>query len=272
MGANIDTVVRLVRRTASDGAEMIFLPENAAFMDRTPGAVRQNAFPEDTHPALAAFRELARESGAWVHTGSMAIVPQQGEAILPANRDPNDGRLVNRSHLLDPTGDIRARYDKIHLFDVTLSSGESYAESATFAAGDKAATVWTPFGELGLSICYDLRFPDLYRVLAQDGVDFIAIPSAFTRTTGSAHWHSLIRARAIENGCFVFAAAQCGDHPDGRQTFGHAMIVSPWGEVLQDAGQEEGIITALVDLSDVRTARDRLPSLRHGRPFGLERT
>jgi predicted amidohydrolase len=183
-----------------------------------------------------------------------------------------DGRTWNRSYLLDPEGAVRARYDKLHLFDVDLASGESYRESAVIAPGDRAVVAATPFGGVGLSVCYDLRFPQLYRALAKAGACVLLVPAAFTRTTGKAHWHVLLRARAIETGCFVVAASQCGEAPDGRLArYGHSLVVSPWGEVLADAGAEPGHVTATLDLEQVARARAMIPALRHDRPFDVAR-
>jgi len=199
-------------------------------------------------------RELARESGLWLHCGSLAVLL-------------DNGRVANRTLLLDPRGEVVARYDKIHMFDVDLGNGEAYRESATFEAGAEAVVACTPWGGLGLSICYDLRFPHLYRSLAKAGADFLAVPAAFTRTTGRAHWHVLLRARAIETGCFVFAPAQCGEHVGGRQTYGHALIVSPWGAIIADGGENPGFIIAEIDPAEVDEARRKIPSLGHDRSY-----
>ena len=195
-----------------------------------------------------------QETGAWLLIGSLSIAVE-------------GGKVANRSLLVDPTGNIVARYDKIHLFDVDLGETESYRESATIAPGDRAVLAETPWGPLGMTVCYDLRFPQLYRTLAQRGALFLSIPAAFTRTTGRAHWHILQRARAIENGAFVFAPAQCGTHAEGRETYGHSLIVDPWGAVLADGGEEPGIVFAEIDPAAVASARNRIPSLRHDRRF-----
>jgi predicted amidohydrolase len=215
---------------------------------------REKAFAEEDHPALSAFRALARDVDLWLLIGSLAI---------RLGRD----KVANRSILLDNQGRIVARYDKIHLFDVDLDGGESYRESETIAPGDRAVIADTPWGRLGMSVCYDLRFPHLYRSLAKAGADFLSIPAAFTRTTGRAHWHVLQRARAIETGCYVFAPAQCGVHALGRETFGHALIVDPWGVVLADAGKDVGFIMAEIDLAAVAEARRKIPALTHDRPY-----
>ena len=204
--------------------------------------------PEETHAALAAFRALAKELRIWLHCGSLAV-------ILPS------GKVANRTYVLSPDGAVAAFYDKIHMFDVDLGNGERYMESATFEAGHEAVTVDLPWGRLGLTICYDLRFPHLYRHLAQAGADFLTVPAAFTRVTGEAHWHVLLRARAIETGCFVFAPAQTGVHAGDRKTFGHALIISPWGEILADAGTDPGVIVTDIDVAEVARARAKIPAL-----------
>jgi len=206
------------------------------------------AQPEATHAALKAFQALAAELGIWVHCGSLAVA-------LP------NSKVANRNYVITPKGEIAACYDKIHMFDVNLGNGERYAESATFDPGDETVFVDLPWGRLGLTICYDLRFPHLYRHLAQRGADFLAIPSAFTRTTGEAHWHVLVRARAIETGCFVFAPAQTGEHAGGRKTYGHSLIVSPWGTVLADAGTAPGYVIATIDPAEIGQARSKIPAL-----------
>jgi predicted amidohydrolase len=251
---NILAVSALVRQARDAGASFVLLPENVGMVEPISRLLKEKALPEETHPALAAFRDLAHETGVWLLIGSLAI------------KAP-DGRVANRSLLIDAQGAVVARYDKIHMFDVDLGSGESYRESATIAPGATAVVAETPWGPLGMSVCYDLRFPQLYRQLAQQGAAFLSIPAAFTRTTGRAHWHILQRARAIENGAFVFAPAQTGTHAEGRQTYGHSLIVDPWGTILADAGEELGVILAEIDPDQVMEARKRVPSLRHDRPF-----
>jgi deaminated glutathione amidase len=215
--------------------------------------------PEEGNPAVAHFSALARELGIWLHIGSMPILL-------------GSGKIANRSFLFAPTGEIEARFDKIHMFDVDLPGGESYRESKNYQAGDAAVLSRLPWGTLGLTVCYDLRFPHLYRALAQAGADFLAIPSAFTAKTGAAHWHILMRARAIENGCFVLAAAQSGKHESGRESYGHSVIVAPWGEIIADAGKERAaVIVADVNPAEVQEARRRIPSLQHDRPFQIAR-
>jgi predicted amidohydrolase len=212
--------------------------------------------PEENDATLAAFRELARKLGIFLHVGSLAIK-------LPSER------AANRSFLIDRNGDIIARYDKIHMFDVELGEGESYRESRNYRPGEIGVAADLPWGRLGLTICYDLRFPALYRALAEAGCSFLAIPSAFTKQTGEAHWHVLTRARAIENGAFVLAAAQGGKHENGRETFGHSLIVDPWGRVLAEGGTEPGVILAAIDPAEVTAARAKIPSLQHGRRFEI---
>jgi predicted amidohydrolase len=212
--------------------------------------------PEEGNAALAHFRALARELGIWLHVGSMTI------ALA-------GGKLVNRSFLISPEGRIAARYDKIHMFDVELPGGESYKESRNYEPGRLAVLADLPWGPIGLTICYDLRFPYLYRALAKAGARFLAIPAAFTRVTGAAHWHIMVRARAIESQCFVFAAAQGGVHEHGRETFGHSLIVSPWGEILAEGGTEPAAIIADINLEALEEARARVPSLEHDRDFDV---
>jgi predicted amidohydrolase len=254
MAENIAAACDLARRAVQGGAALVLMPENVAMMTWGRAAILGNARPEPDHQALTAFRALAEELQVWVHAGSLAIT-------LP------NGKAANRTYVIAPDGRIAARYDKIHMFDVDLGNGERYAESATFHPGSSAGTVQLPWGLLGLTICYDLRFPQLYRHLGQAGADFIAVPSAFTQVTGAAHWHVLLRARAIETGCFVFAPAQTGTHAGGRKTFGHSLIVNPWGEILADAGTEPGVVLAHVDPQEVARARARVPAIDLEMPF-----
>ena len=256
MAANIAAVQDAVRSAAADGAQLIATPENVTMMAAGRREIRERAMPEDSHAGLAAFRELAAQTGAWLLVGSLGIA-------LPG------GRVANRSYLIEPTGDIAARYDKIHMFDVELPGGETYRESANFEAGREAVLADTPWGLFGLTICYDVRFPQLYRSLAHGGARLMMVPSAFTRTTGEAHWHVLLRARAIETGAFVIAPAQTGTHPRGRQTYGHSLIVDPWGRVLADGGEQPGIVMAELDLSEVDHVRSAVPSLDHDRDFAV---
>jgi deaminated glutathione amidase len=257
MAANLEQAEALIRRAGQGGAVYVQTPENTAIMELKPELVLEAAQFEEESVPLARFRALAAELGIFLHIGSLAIKLDQT-------------RVANRSYLIDPQGAIAARYDKLHMFDVDLAGGESYRESQHSRPGAKAVLADLPFGRLGLSICYDLRFPQLYRALATAGADFIAVPAAFTKQTGEAHWHVLIRARAIETGAFVLAATQGGLHENGRATYGHSLIVSPWGEVLAEAGEEPGVIFADIDLAAAAEARARIPALKHGREFEVE--
>ncbi|MFY9879265.1 MAG: carbon-nitrogen hydrolase family protein [Pseudolabrys sp.] len=255
-GANIDDAVRMIGEAKAAGADYVLTPE----MTNILAAKREQLFAviaeEESDNALATLRELARQFGIYIHIGSLAI------------RISHD-RAANRSFLVDPKGDIAARYDKIHMFDVDLAGGESYRESRNYRPGDSAVLADLPWGRLGLTICYDLRFPALYRALAEAGATMLSIPSAFTKQTGDAHWHVLVRARAIENGCFVFAAAQGGKHENGRDTYGHSLIVDPWGRIIAEGGTEPGVVMARIDPAEVTKARARIPSLQHGRRFEI---
>jgi len=259
---NIRVVSDLVRRARDAGADLVLTPENTGLTEPIGKLRRAKARNEAGHPVLAALRDVAHETGVWLLIGSLAV-DLSGEAGIPEE----ETRLANRSYLIDPSGAVAAHYDKIHMFDVDLAGGESYRESNAFRPGGHAVLADTPWGVLGMTVCYDLRFPQLYRTLAQAGADFLAIPSAFTVPTGKAHWHVLLRARAIENGCFVFAPAQWGEHAEGRRTYGHSLIVDPWGEVLADAGEGVGIVSARIDLAAITKARRMVPSLQHDRPF-----
>ena len=255
-GANIDAAVRYIGDAKSAGAEYVLTPE----MTNILAANREQLFAvvveEEADASLATLREVARKLGIYVHVGSLAI------RISP-------DRAANRSFLIDPKGDILARYDKIHMFDVDLAGGESYRESRNYRPGELAVLADLPWGRLGLTVCYDLRFPALYRALTEAGATMLAIPSAFTKQTGEAHWHVLIRGRAIENGCFVFAAAQGGRHENGRDTFGHSLIVDPWGRIIAEGDTEPGVIVAEINPAEVASARARIPSLQHGRRFEI---
>ncbi len=256
MAANIEAVKIYVGHAAREGANLITLPENAFLME-APGAPR-TLYAEEDHPGISAAASLAQTHHCWLLVGSVAV------------KTDDSGKTANRSLLFSPDGRITARYDKIHLFDVTLPGGEVYAESARMLAGEKAVLAHTPKVDIGLSVCYDVRFPQLYRALAQAGASILTVPAAFTSVTGEAHWHTLLRARAIENGCYVLAPAQTGAHPGGRKTYGHSLIIDPWGTVLADAGEHAGIITATLDLAMVKNIRARLPSLQHGRDFTVK--
>ena len=255
-GANIDAAVRYIGDAKSAGAEYVLTPEMTNILAANREQLFAVAVEEEADPSLATLREVARKLGIYVHIGSLAI------RISP-------DRAANRSFLIDPKGDILARYDKIHMFDVDLAGGESYRESRNYRPGELAVLADLPWGRLGLTVCYDLRFPALYRALAEAGATMLAIPSAFTKQTGEAHWHVLIRSRAIENGCFVFAAAQGGRHENGRDTFGHSLIVDPWGRILAEGGTEPGIVVAEINPAEVASARARIPSLQHGRRFEI---
>jgi deaminated glutathione amidase len=254
--ANLDDAIRLIEQAQNAGAEYILTPEMTNVLEIKRERLFATIAPEESDATLAALRELARKLGIFLHIGSLAI------KVLPE-------KAVNRSFLIDPKGDILARYDKIHMFDVELGDGESYRESRNYRPGEIGVAADLPWGRLGLTICYDLRFPALYRALAEAGCSFLAIPSAFTKQTGEAHWHVLIRARAIENGAFVLAAAQGGKHENGRETFGHSLIVDPWGRILAEAGTEPGVLLAAINPAEVTAARAKIPSLQHGRRFEI---
>ena len=255
-GANIDAAVRYVGDAKSAGAEYVLTPEMTNILAANREQLFAAAVDEEADASLATLREVARKLGIYVHIGSLAV------RISP-------DRAANRSFLIDPKGDILARYDKIHMFDVDLAGGESYRESRNYRPGELAVLADLPWGRLGLTVCYDLRFPALYRALAEAGATMLAIPSAFTKQTGEAHWHVLVRSRAIENGCFVFAAAQGGRHENGRDTFGHSLIVDPWGRILAEGDTEPGVIVADINPAEVASARARIPSLQHGRRFEI---
>ena len=252
---NIASLGGMIRQARAAGADFITTPECAAMIEVGRDNIRAKAFLEEAHPALDAFRGWAVETGAWLLAGSLSVLLEDEE------------RLANRQYLIDPTGAITARYDKIHMFDVDLPNGKSLRESNNYRPGAKAVLAPLPWCQLGLSICYDLRFPHLYRDLAKAGADVVVIPSAFMQVTGEAHWHVLMRARAIETGCYVIAAAQCGEHVAGRLSYGHSLIVAPWGEVLADGGTEEGVTLAEIDLAAVAKARGHIPALEHDRDY-----
>lgn len=251
---NIRETVRLVRDAAAQGASFVATPENTTLMAVDAASKLKHSYDEAQDPALPVFAALARELNIWLSVGSLAI-------------KVSDTKTANRSFLIAPDGSIAARYSKIHLFDVELAGGEVYRESNTVTGGDQAVLADTPWGKIGLTVCYDMRFPELYRRLAKAGAFLLTVPSSFTVPTGIAHWHVLLRARAIENGAFVIAAAQGGSHANGRKTYGHSLIVAPWGEVLAEAGTDPGVIYADIDPELSRQARDKLPSLQHDRNF-----
>jgi predicted amidohydrolase len=252
--ANLATALAVIEEAARAGAAYVLTPEMTNIMEVKRERLFASIADEELDPTLAALREAARRFSIYVHIGSLAVKVSPDKA-------------ANRSFLIDRRGDVIARYDKIHMFDVDLANGESYRESRNYRPGDLAVVADLPWGRLGITVCYDLRFPALYRALAEAGASFFSIPSAFTRQTGEAHWHALIRARAIENGCFVFAAAQGGKHENGRETFGHSLVVDPWGQILAEGGTEPGLILADIDPAQVAAARSRIPSLHHGRRF-----
>ncbi|MCW5693056.1 MAG: carbon-nitrogen hydrolase family protein [Pseudolabrys sp.] len=254
--ANVDAAAKLIAEAKAAGADYVQTPETTNIMESKRDRLFETIREEESDPSLAAFRELAKKHKLHVHVGSLAI------KLLP-------DRAANRGFLINPQGEIVARYDKIHMFDVDLANGESYRESRTYRPGEIAVTADLPWGRLGLSVCYDLRFPALYRALAEAGATFLAIPSAFTKQTGEAHWSVLMRARAIETGCFVLAAAQGGTHENGRETYGHSIVVDPWGRVLAEAGNEPGLLMAEIDPALITQARSRVPSLEHGRRFEI---
>ena len=254
--ANVEAAVKLIDAAKRDGAEYVQTPEMTNIMEVKRDSLFAAITEEEQDASLAAFRDVARRHAIWVHVGSLAV------KVSP-------DRAANRSFLIDPRGDIAARYDKIHMFDVDLAGGESYRESLSYRAGEIAVATDLPWGRLGLTVCYDLRFPALYRALADAGSSFLAIPSAFTRQTGEAHWHVLNRARAIENGAYVLAAAQGGKHENGRETFGHSLVIDPWGRVVAEGGTEPGVILAKIDPAEVSAARAKIPSLQHGRRFEM---
>jgi predicted amidohydrolase len=253
--ANAAALVAAVEDAAAGGAAMLFTPEMSGLLDRDKARAAAHLKLPEEDAVLAAVRAAAARAGIWVHLGSLAV------------RRADEPRLANRAFLIDGAGAIRATYDKLHLFDVDLPTGESWRESASYAPGEAAVVAETPVGPLGLSICYDLRFPDLFRTLSGAGAQVIAIPAAFTVPTGEAHWHVLMRARAIEAGVFVIAAAQAGRHEDGRETYGHSLVVGPWGDVLLDMGPEPGLAFAEIDLADVESVRARVPAISHRRPI-----
>jgi deaminated glutathione amidase len=255
---NAADVAAQARAAAAQGAQFILTPEMTGLLDGKRERMMQQARGEDDDLTLAVLRDVARETGAWIMLGSVPIL--QGD------------KCANRAFLISGTGDIIARYDKIHRFDVDLPNGERYRESNSYVAGDMSVLAATPWGALGLTICYDVRFAQLYRTLAKAGAAMITVPAAFTHTTGEAHWHVLLRARAIETGCYILAPAQCGTHEDGRRTFGHSLVISPWGEILADGGTEPGVVLADIDLAQVDAVRARIPSLIHDRDFTVQRS
>ena len=259
MDANLEAASALVRDAADNGAQMVLLPENVSLMGTNREQALAMAMPEARHKALPVFTELAREKGVWLMVGSLSVRLDEAGG--------GEDMLANRSLLISDQGEVMVRYDKIHMFDVNIEGGESHRESETYRPGAQAVVAATPWGGLGMTICYDLRFPYLYRSLAQAGAHFMSVPSAFTRVSGRAHWHVLLRARAVETGCYIFAPAQCGDHANDRQTYGHSLIIDPWGKILAEAGESPCVIAADIDPSRVAAVRAMIPSLKHDRKF-----
>jgi predicted amidohydrolase len=253
---NVKEISALIREATARGAAYVQTPEMTNLLAGNRDQLFKTIADEEHDSSLKSFRALARELKIYLHIGSMAV------------RATPD-RAANRAFLIDPNGEIIARYDKIHMFDVNLANGESYRESNSYQPGDTAALADLPWGRIGLTICYDMRFPSLYRALAESGASFLTMPSAFTKPTGEAHWHVLLRSRAIENGAFVFAAAQGGVHESKRVTYGHSLIIDPWGEILAEGGIDPGVITAEIDPAKVADARGKIPSLQHGRRFSV---
>ena len=251
-----DRAEYLIREAAAEGADLICTPEFFSCLDTQLSGLGTDPHTEETHPALPRFRSLAEELGKWFLLGSITILG-----------DDTDDRLFNRSYLINPLGRIVARYNKIHLFDIDIEKKEVYREPNQFQPGKEAVLASTPWGLLGMTVCYDVRFAYLYRALAKAGASILMVPAAFTRQTGRAHWHILLQARAIETGCFVVASAQCGDHEDGRETYGHSLIVAPWGEILADGGEEPCIVMADLDFTKIDKARGMVPALSHDRDF-----
>ena len=255
---NVKQCCELIQSVVAQGADFILTPEMTSLMAKNGRQLYATAVTQEHDTALKAFLARAVSCKTWLLIGSLPIL--------------EDGRVANRSFLINPEGQIKATYDKIHMFDVDLPDGEQYRESRTYQPGEVAVKATLPWAELGMTICYDLRFPALHRSLAQAGAEILSIPAAFTKITGEAHWHTLLRARAIENGCFVFAPAQTGRHANGRSTYGHSLIVSPWGEVLADGGEDVGVTLADIDMAEVEKARSKIPSLQHDRHFDVKIT
>jgi predicted amidohydrolase len=254
---NLKDISALIREAKGKGANYVQTPEMTNILAANRESLFKVITDEEHDTSLAAYRELAKDLGIFLHIGSIAV-----------RATPE--RAANRALLIDPKGEIVARYDKIHMFDVNLANGESYRESASYQPGETASIADLPWGRIGLTICYDMRFPSLYRALAESGASFLTMPSAFTKPTGEAHWHVLLRSRAIENGAFVFAAAQGGTHESKRLTYGHSLIVDPWGEIIAEAdGVDPGVIIATIDPAKVVDARGKIPSLQNGRRFSV---
>ncbi len=254
LAANLTTVRAMLSEAAANGAQWILTPEYTLMMDGSGRVMREQALPADGGAPLIELRSSAKALGVWLSIGSLTLRTEEE-------------RIANRSFLISDGGEIAATYDKIHMFDVTLPDGKVIRESSAYRPGDKAVAVDTPLGKVGLTICYDLRFPQLFRTLAQAGAQIITVPSSFQRQTGKAHWHALLQARAIENGCYIIAPAMCGEHAGNRQTFGHTLVLNPWGEVAADGGDGPGIVYAEIDLARVAKVRGMIPSLTHDRGY-----
>ena len=257
LAANLTFITAMVREAANNGASFVLTPEYTLMMDGSGRVMRDNALPADGGVPLGELRALAQELNIWLLIGSLTL----------RTGDDADTRIVNRSFLINAAGDVVTSYDKIHMFDVTLPDGKVIRESSAYRPGDKTVVADTPLGKVGLTICYDLRFPALFRALAQAGAQIITVPSSFQRQTGKAHWQALLQARAIENGCYIVAPAMCGEHAGNRQTYGHSLVVNPWGEVLADGGEAPGISYAEIDIARVAKVRGMIPSLTHDRVF-----
>jgi predicted amidohydrolase len=255
LARNLETLTSMTREAARGGAQFVLTPEYTLMMDGSGRVMRERALPPDGGAALAELQSLAREHAIWLLAGSLTLKTA-------------DERIVNRSYLISADGRLVASYDKIHMFDATLPDGKVIRESSAYCPGERAVIAETPWGKLGLTVCYDLRFPQLYRALARAGALYLTVPSSFQRATGKFHWHTLLKARAIENGCFVFAPAMCGEHPGNRTTYGHSLIVDPWGDVLADGGEAPGIVYADIDPARLDRVRGMLPCLEHDRVFG----
>jgi predicted amidohydrolase len=255
---NLNTATALIREAAAAGADFIATPEVTNLLEPRKAEARAKAQLQEDDITLQAFQALAKETGKWILAGSLVI------------KKPDDDRLANRSFLIRPDGGIAGQYDKIHMFDVELDNGEAHKESRAYAPGDSAHLAETTWGAVGMSVCYDVRFAHLYQKLALAGAGVFTVPAAFTATTGEAHWHVLLRARAIENGAFVIAPAQCGQHSEKRRTYGHSLIIDPWGRVLAEAGEEPGFIMADINMADIARRRQQIPNLRNIRDFTLE--
>jgi predicted amidohydrolase len=256
LAVDLAAVKNMVTEAAGAGAQLVLTPEYSLMMDGSGRVMREGALDADGGATLLELQNLARSNKVWLLLGSLTL--KTGEE-----------RIVNRSYLIAADGVVVATYDKIHMFDVTLPDGKVIRESSSYRPGEQAVVAATPWGNLGMTICYDVRFPHLYRALAQQGAQFISVPASFQRQTGKVHWHTLLKARAIENAAYILAPAMCGEHPGNRQTYGHALIVDPWGEVLADGGEEPGIIYADIDPARVSKIRGMMPSLEHDRPYAV---